>query len=512
GLLRIVVVAAVLGPTQFANLYQATNHLPNLVFELLTGTLFVSLLVPALVRHVNVGDASRLASRVLTLAVAGGAALVALAVLAGGLVVGLLTADVPAGVARTPTGPAWLLLALLLLQVPLYLCVGVATAVQIARGRFALAAGAPTVENVAIIGVLAAYAVVFGTGAPQGQGLAEVVLLGGGTTAAVLAHTAVQWWGARRCGARLVPAWGGWRDPEVRGIVRLAVPSVGYAGLSVGRYFVILVVAAAVPGGVIAFTVAWAFYNLPLALAVRPVSQAALPVLARAHHTGDDATFGETFDRAFGMALFLAAPPALGYALLSGPLATAVAFGEMATPEGRELLRVCLLGLSLGVLGQAAVEFATQAAYARGDARRPLEAVALRAVLAVAGMLVARVLVEGPDLLLAITVSVTLSELLAGALLCWTVRRRVARPAGSLLRMLARTIAASLVMVSVALLPLRVAGSSDSQLGGVLVVLGVGMLAATTYLAAQWLLRSPELAGVAALARRSRPGRGAGLD
>jgi len=40
----------------------------------------------------------------------------------------------------------------------------------------------------------------------------------------------------------------------------------------------------------------------------------------------------------------------------------------------------------------------------------------------------------------------------------------------------------------------------------------VGMLAATTYLATQWLLRSPELAGVAALARRSGPGRGASRD
>jgi putative peptidoglycan lipid II flippase len=203
------------------------------------------------------------------------------------------------------------------------------------------------------------------------------------------------------------------------------------------------------------------------------------------------------------MALFLAAPAALGYALLSGPLATAVAFGEMATPEGRELLQVCLLGLSLGVVGQAAVEFTTQAAYARGDARRPLEAVALRAVLAVAGMLIARTLVAGPDLLLAITFSVSISELVAGLVLCWTVRRRIARPARDLFHMLARTLAASLGMVPVAVLVLWLTGSPDSQLGGILVVLGVALPAGATYLAAQWLLRSPELSGVAALARRT---------
>lgn len=61
GLLRLLTVAAVLGPTYFGNVFQAANLVPNLTYEFLTGALFTSLLVPSLVRHVDDGDAGALA-------------------------------------------------------------------------------------------------------------------------------------------------------------------------------------------------------------------------------------------------------------------------------------------------------------------------------------------------------------------------------------------------------------------------------------------------------------------
>ena len=55
GFIRAATVAAVLGATYLGNLYQALNVLPNLAFELLTGSLFTMLLVPRLVRHAVAG-------------------------------------------------------------------------------------------------------------------------------------------------------------------------------------------------------------------------------------------------------------------------------------------------------------------------------------------------------------------------------------------------------------------------------------------------------------------------
>lgn len=507
GLVRIVVVAAVLGPTYFANLYQAANNLPNLVYELLTGALFASLVVPALVRHFDRGDVvagTRLASQFLTLSVVSASLLVVIVVCAGRVVLGVLTAGVPAGALGIGAGSAWLLLGLLMLQVPLYVCVGLAVSVQNACGRFAVAAGAPSVENGVILVVMAVYSGIFGGGEPSGQGSAEVALLGGGTTLAVLLHAAVQWWGARRCGARLVPAWRGWRNHEVWAVVRLAVPSLGYASLSVARYLCLLVVAAAAPGAVVALAIAWAFYNLPLALVGRPVALAALPHLSRSWQSGDDVGYSETFGRTFGLAMFVSVPIGITYALLSSPLAAAITFGEMATAAGRELVRYCLLGISLGVVGQAAIELATQAAYARRDARRPLWAIALRTSVAVAGMVLARALLNGPVVMLALGASVAVSDLAAGAVLHWVVTRHLPRPTISMALSLTRAVVASLPMIPVMSLLVVAAGTQRTQVANWTVVLLVGFSGALVYLVAQWVLRSPELAGLSSLISRNK--------
>ena len=60
GVLRGITIAAVLGATYFANTFQFTNSLPNLVFYgLLAGSMFSSLLVPALVGHIDSGTGQR---------------------------------------------------------------------------------------------------------------------------------------------------------------------------------------------------------------------------------------------------------------------------------------------------------------------------------------------------------------------------------------------------------------------------------------------------------------------
>ena len=59
GFVRVGVVAAVLGPTYLGNIFQATNTLPNLAYAALTGSLFSNLLVPPLVRRVDVRSQSR---------------------------------------------------------------------------------------------------------------------------------------------------------------------------------------------------------------------------------------------------------------------------------------------------------------------------------------------------------------------------------------------------------------------------------------------------------------------
>src|SRR6516165_9446570 len=278
GVLRSITIAAVLGVTYFANTYQFTNSLPNLVFYgLLAGSMFSSLLVPALVGHIDSGNqkaAARTAGALFGMALAGMLAIVPVVAVATPWLLRLASlgaADSSSAYAQVHAGTVLVLL--LLPQVPLYAVVGTATAVMNAHRRFALAAAAPALENIGTIAVLGVVAVLYSRSVTEGHTVpfALMILLGAGTTGAVLLHASVQWWGARRVGVTLVPNAHGWRDPEVRATTRRAMPAAVQAALASLQVVALLLVADRVAGGVVAFQLGLNFQSLPIAIGATPV-------------------------------------------------------------------------------------------------------------------------------------------------------------------------------------------------------------------------------------------------
>ena len=238
GLGRVIAIAAVLGPTYFANLYQTLNTLPNIVHVMLVGQLISALLVPALVRHLDSGDrqgASRLANGFLGTIALLASLVIAVCLVAGPLILDAMTAVVADSATRQDQRHlGWPLLIMVLPQIVLYGIIATAVAVQQAHRRFALPAAAPALENIGTIAVMAASAWLYGTGKDVHEvGAAQLALIGIGSTLAVGLHALAQWWGARRVGIVLVPG-SGWRNSEVRQIIRLALPSCGYAALNSG--------------------------------------------------------------------------------------------------------------------------------------------------------------------------------------------------------------------------------------------------------------------------------------
>src|SRR5256885_4100624 len=235
GLVKFAVIGAVLGPTFFGNTYQFTNSLPNLLYYgLLAGSLFSALLVPALVRHIDAHDqqsSERVAGGFLGITLVLLLVVAPLAIIAGPQVLrfAALGGGSHAAEAAGQMRVGLLLIVMFIPQIFCYGVVGTATAVMNSRQRFALAAAAPAVENLGTIAVLVATAVVYGTRTTLGSVPAgEMVLLGLGTTGAVALHAATQWWGARRAGVLLLPR-AGWRDREVRVVIRRALPSLAQA-------------------------------------------------------------------------------------------------------------------------------------------------------------------------------------------------------------------------------------------------------------------------------------------
>ncbi|MBV9094297.1 MAG: hypothetical protein JO132_10540, partial [Streptosporangiaceae bacterium] len=502
GLIRFSVVGAVLGPTFFGNTYQFTNSLPNLVYYgFLAGSLFSSLLVPALVRYVDTGDrraSGRVAGGFLGVTLVGLLPLAPLAVLLGPLVFKVAALGGPQAVSAAQVHVGRLLIAMFVPQMFCYGVIGTSTAVMNSRRRFALPAGAPAIENLGTIAVLLATAALYGTH----QSLAtvptgEVLLLGLGSTGAVVLHAATQWWGAMRAGVLLLPR-PGWRDPEVRAVVRRAVPALGQAGLAAVDDLALLTVANRVPGGVVALQIALNFFFLANNLGTTPVALSLLPRLSRMYLDDDEPAFHDTLVRGLALGLFVTIPAAAGLLVLNVSLARAVSFGRMDSTTGVTMIAAALLPLSLGVIAQTCFRVQTIAFYARKDTRSPLWSMALQAAVCLALTAVAA-LAHGPTVLLVLGIALSAATAIAAWHLTALMWRRLGRHGTErLIPSVARFVAGAVIMAGPAWLTDKaVAAGLGRPSGPRAGVVAGALVGIAVYIAVEALWRTPEMGWLA---------------
>lgn len=498
GLGRVVAVAAVLGPTYFGNLFQTLNILPNLVHDLFAGSLVTAMLVPPLARCFDQKDlpaARRLATGFLNFVLLAFLALICLILMAGAMILALITGAVRDPIVRDlQLQIGFPLLALLMPQMFLYGIISIATAVQNAQRRFALAAGAPALENIGTIAVMIASAAIFGVGVDvDAMTRSHLLFVGIGSTSAVGLHAAVQWWGAYRVGIVLLPS-SGWHDLEVRSLIRTAIPSSVFTALGSTLYLSLLVVAGTLPGGAVALQIGLNFFNVPVALCARPIAAAQLPLLARSFDHGDRSAFAEIYRAGRALTLFIALPASLLFCGLAEPLARAISFGGMAGPDGLVLVAAAIGSLSLGIVGEALFIVATSASYARRDAIVPLQAMVVRAAFTFGGMAVAFWLVQGPLLLWPLGLSASAANLVGATFLHSKLThddppQAKVRP-GWLFGTLMAAGAAAMSGIGIAS---WLTGPNQTSLGKIGAVLAAILMGGVCYLAIQWMRSSEEL-------------------
>jgi putative peptidoglycan lipid II flippase len=503
GVAKFVCIGAVLGPTFFGNTYQFTNSLPNLVYYgFLAGSLFSSLLVPALVHHIDAGDrraTERVAGGFLGMTLVALVVIAPLAITLGPLVLKFATlsgSPLLVGAAQERVGR--LLIIMFVPQIFFYGVVGTATAVMNSRQRFALAAGAPAVENLGTIAVLVVTAVLFGTNTSLANvSRAEMLLLGLGSTAAVALHGATQWWGARRAGVLLVPR-AGWRDSEVRVVVRRALPSLAQAGLVAFQVLTLLVVANRLPGGVVAFQIALNFYYLAIAIGATPVALSLLPRLSRMHLEGDVAGFRDTLVRGLALGFFITIPAAVGYLALAMPLARAISFGRMDGAGAVTMVAASLAALSVAVVGQTAFMIATYASYARKDTRSPLISMLLQAALCL-GLVSTSLLVHGWAVLLVLGLALSVAVTAAACHLTVRVWRNLSgRGTQRLAPSLAKFVGGAVLMAGPAwLTAMAIPHWVGRPLGPRIGITAAAVVGAAVFLGFQAMWRTPELGWLA---------------
>jgi putative peptidoglycan lipid II flippase len=365
-------------------------------------------------------------------------------------------------------------------------------AAQNARGRFALAAAAPAVENLGLITTLVLVSRWFGRDTTH-VSTGYLVFLGAGATLAVAAHTALQCFGAARCGLPLWPSFK-WHNPVLPALARRLAPTIGTASLEASWLFILIVAAGTVPGGVVAVQIGINFYYMPVALSARAVGTVLLPRLSREALHDRFAEFRDTYDRGVSWAWFVAVPASLTLLVSSKPIAQAIAFGQMRKSDGIALLSAAIAGMGLALIGATMYEFAKQTCYARHDVKAPLFAcMSLVGVLLVGAPIAAAVL-DGPKMLFGLGLLVTIGELARSSITDRAARRGTHTVHGSRVQSLARHVAsAALTIVPAALLGRVVQSSVGGHIGalvGVVVGVGIGLVA---YVAVQAALGAPEL-------------------
>ncbi len=483
GVARILVVPAVFGASAIGDMFLAVNALPQTFFAIFGGQALSSLLVPMLVRAFenNPAHAELLARRSLGIVIA----LLAMVTAVGLALHRPLASALASGIESSTNGAgdiAALLLLLILPQVVLYGCIAVFVAVQHSRGRFLLPSIAPIVENIGLVVAVVIIAQSFTDVHLAGAGDTSVlVALGIGSTCALLAHLAVQALGVATTGSSVLPLRPH-REPEINDLSGPAKSSLAWT-VFLGPRFIGLAIAAgwAGAGGIQSIQIGLLVQNLPMALVGYPIAAALLPRLAK--NAEGSVAIAERYASARNLAIWLLLPLGAGMLFLAGPLGDTLAVGRFADDGGGRLVTMSIAGLAAAAICEALYEVARQATLAYGDLRGFRASIVARAGLSLTGIPLAVVIFDGPELLLALGLVVSISDFAGLALIDAPLRR--ATTSASIVRTnVVRAMAAAAIA--------GCAGLAVAKLAADVVPVVRLMLSGTTllvmYTSAAWLL------------------------
>jgi putative peptidoglycan lipid II flippase len=174
---------------------------------------------------------------------------------------------------------------------------------------------------------------------------------------------------------RMLPApkW----DPKDEGVVRvLKLMAPAALGVSVAQ--VSLVINTQIASFLGDGPVSWLYYadrlmEFPSALLGVALGTVILPSLVKRHHESDTAAYSRLLDWGLRLTVLLAAPAALGLAMLAVPiLATLFWHGEFLKHDVM-MTRAALVAYSAGLIGIIAVKILAPGFYARQDIRTPVK-------------------------------------------------------------------------------------------------------------------------------------------
>ncbi|MBV9358055.1 MAG: murein biosynthesis integral membrane protein MurJ [Chloroflexi bacterium] len=492
GVVRNIVVAAHFGTGTDYSAYVAAMSVPDTVFQVLVGGAVGSAFIPVFQRYLSRDqeeEAWRLTSSVINVGVliAGTCSLI-LGIFAHPLMNVLLVGNPDPEFRDLATS----LTRILLISPAIFAASTFCASVLNSYHRFAVAAMAPLMYNLAIIA-----GAVFLSGPFGIHGLAIGAVIGAGL------HLLIQVPALRRLGMRWRPLLD-LRHTGVQEVARLFSPRVfGLGVVQLNKVLSGVLFASFLVAGSMAYLdYAWLMIMTPLALAMA-VGTAVFPTLAESSTLKRDSQFQQVFHVSLRMILFLTIPASVGLMVLGQPIIRLFFERNQFTAHSTEATAYALFFFAIGLAGHATVEILDRVFYALHDTRTPvMVAVSAIGLNVVCSLILMQTPLNYGGLALANSIAALAEGIILVRLLSWRVPTFEAREVGlSTLRI----VAASVVMaVPVAWLARTFESSLDQfgTPGQALLVASCVLAGAAVYVLASYIFRSNELAALRRLIRR----------
>lgn len=503
GVLRILVLAYVLGISPLADAYNLANTIPNMLYDVVLGGVLGATFIPVFIERLATRterEAWRSISAVVTLAVVTLAGATVVFFIAAPWLIDAFTAFDHVHLANDPhqlaqqRAVATTLLRWFVPQIFFYGLLSIGGALLNVRHRFGAPMWVPIANNIVCIAVLLLFAIVTPPASTNpATSLAavsmspwQVALLGGGTTLGVIIQFGLLTPSLARAGLGRLRWHFNLRDEAVKSIVRLGSWTFGFVVMNQIALFVVIALAFSVGGSgpVSSYTYAYAFMQMPYAVVAVSVMSAVAPDLARHHTTKDVTAFIARFGAGLRSVLAIIIPASIGMFILARP-AVALLLGHGNADRAQTYQTgTALAELSLGLVGFTCFQYVIRAMQSM---RRAKTAFWLYVLENGATVILAVVLV-GPLGLAGIALSVSVAYTIAGVVGLAVLERWLGRlgPPGCF-KPLTRVLISSVVMGVVVLV---VSNLSASQ-SGVALVLRVGgsiLLGSLAYLGTASLL------------------------
>ncbi len=368
GWVRLIVIANAFPAGADLDAFFAAFRLPDLIFQLVAAGALTAAVIPvvsALLATDQRARAWRVASTITNLMLFG---LLVLAVL-------VFIAAPPIIQAITPgfTAEQWsrtVDLTRIMILSPIFLALGsLVTSVLNAGGRFAAAAIAPSVYNLAIIGAALLLAPTFG-----------VTSLAVGVVAGSIGHFVIQIAPLRALGFqydRQVDL----ADDEARQALKLMAPRALGLGATQITFVVVTSLASTLgTGAITAFNVAFTLLQIPIGLIGVPLGVVVLPSLSRDAAIGRLEEFANLMSRAIRLIVFVMLP-ITGVSIVLRHEIVRVLFGYSRFSDAAlDLTAATLATFLLGLTAHALIAVLARAFYARQNTWIPVGAAILAVV------------------------------------------------------------------------------------------------------------------------------------